>query len=245
MGDYFSTQAVDYSRYRPDYPGVLYEQLLSLVPNRGAAWDCGTGNGQVAKVLAGHFDHVVATDISQSQLAEASAPENVEFAVATAEASGLASASVDLITVGQAIHWFDFERFWQECRRVAKPNAVLAFWTYGLAQAGLPDNFESYFHGEVVGPYWPPGREHVDCLYDSIEVPFPLLLDQTLSLDLQWDLEHYLGYLSSWSATQAYRAKTGEDPIQLAAEKLQTAWSPQERRQIVWPLKLKLYSLGR
>lgn len=243
MGDYFSTQAADYSRYRPEYPAALYQRLLPLVPSHGRAWDCGTGNGQVAAVLAADFSEVIATDISASQIAESSAPSNVAFAVATAEQSGLEAHSIDLITVGQAIHWFDFEAFWAECQRVARPGAVLAFWTYGLACAGLPDSFEQHYHTDIVGPYWPPGREHVDVLYESIKPPFRCLADEALTLKLDWSLAHYLGYLSSWSATQKYRESLGSDPVLLAQEKLQSIWGEGER-EINWPLALKVYEIS-
>lgn len=246
MGDYFSKQAASYSRYRPEYPEALYERLMPLVPNRGRAWDCGAGTGQVARVLAKHFGEVLATDLSAAQIEQAQGPENVTFSVATAEQSGLAGNGVDLIVVGQAIHWFDFEAFWQECRRVAKPNAVLAFWTYGLADAGLPDNFERHYHSDVVGAYWPPGREHVDCLYRSIQAPFTLLADDTLTLELDWSLEHYLGYLASWSATQRYRDQLGKDPLAAVSAKLVEHWAAgpsSGMRHIRWPLALKVYSL--
>jgi len=243
MGDYFSKQAEAYSRYRPEYPAELYQRLLPLVPNRGTLWDCGTGNGQVAKALAAKFEQVVATDLSAKQIAEAAAPANVRFAVATAENSGLADQSVDLITVGQAVHWFDFEAFWKECRRVAKSGAVLAFWTYGLADAGLPDDYERHYHSNIVGPYWPPGREHVDCLYQSIQPPFDCLADELLSLDLRWSLSQFLGYLSSWSATQAYQEARGEDPVAKAEVELASRWG-EGKRDIRWPLALKVYSLG-
>lgn len=242
MGDYFSVQAADYLRYRPDYPAALYQRLLPRVSNRDRAWDCGTGNGQVAAALAPHFSSVVATDLSANQIAQANAANNVSFAVATAEASGLEDQSVDLITVGQAIHWFDFEAFWAECQRVARPGAVLAFWTYGLASAGLPDHFEQHYHSNIVGPYWPPGREHVDALYKSIKPPFRPVADENLELKLDWDLEHYLGYLGSWSATQKYREARGEDPLLIARQQLQAIWGEGER-EINWPLVLKVYEI--
>lgn len=243
MGDYFSKQSQDYSRYRPDYPASLYQQLLPLVAGRQCAWDCGTGNGQVARVLASTFATVEATDLSAAQIANASGPSNVCFRVATAEQSGLAAKSVDLITVAQAIHWFNFDAFWQECQRVAKPGAVLAFWTYGLASAGLPNDFERTYHSEKVGAYWPPGREHVDCLYESIKPPFPCLLDTQLPLSLEWDLAHFLGYLSSWSATQNYRDQHHADPVQEVSDELASLWG-EGTRQITWPLALKVYRLG-
>ncbi|MEX0681015.1 MAG: hypothetical protein WD097_06500 [Balneolales bacterium] len=65
MKDNFSEQSNQYAEFRPLYPEELFDFLLSLVPDRYSAWDCGTGNGQVAGQLANYFDKVAATDISR------------------------------------------------------------------------------------------------------------------------------------------------------------------------------------
>ncbi|MEK7716601.1 MAG: SAM-dependent methyltransferase, partial [Pseudomonadota bacterium] len=66
--DHFSQHAGDYARYRPDYPEALFAFLTKSVTQHELAWDCGTGNGQAALGLAGHFDRVIATDPSQTQI---------------------------------------------------------------------------------------------------------------------------------------------------------------------------------
>ena len=58
MKDNFSIQAKYYAKYRPLYPQELYDFILSFVPGKKLAWDCGTGNGQTANVLAQYFDNV-------------------------------------------------------------------------------------------------------------------------------------------------------------------------------------------
>src|SRR5215204_4418200 len=105
--DLFSARAALYSKYRPQYPRPLFDWVTSLVEQHRLAWDCGTGNGQAATSLAAYFDNVVATDASESQIAEAAQHPGVEYRVATAYESGLAARSVDLVTVAQAIHWFN------------------------------------------------------------------------------------------------------------------------------------------
>ena len=109
--DHFSHASDDYRRWRPGYPDELFAWLAAMAPSRAVAWDCATGSGQAAGGLAAHFARVVATDASAAQVAEAEAFGRVEYRVAPAEDSGLPDASVDLVTVAQALHWFEFERF--------------------------------------------------------------------------------------------------------------------------------------
>src|SRR5690349_10648465 len=109
--DRFSAQADLYARYRIDYPPELYAFLLATVPRRQRAWDCATGNGQVAAVLAQYFKHVDATDISQAQLDQAAARPNITYQLAPAEHTPFPDNSFALITVAQALHWFDQEAF--------------------------------------------------------------------------------------------------------------------------------------
>ena len=69
MKDNFSGHSSDYARYRPAYPDALFAFIYERLACFDAAWDCGTGNGQVAGRLAERFDRVYATDLSANQLA--------------------------------------------------------------------------------------------------------------------------------------------------------------------------------
>ncbi|MEO1411375.1 MAG: class I SAM-dependent methyltransferase [Bacteroidota bacterium] len=138
VNDQFSEQAETYQKYRPHYPPALYRALLERVSQRRCCWDCGTGNGQVASVLAQHFERVYATDISTQQLQRAVAHERIEYRVERAERTRFKDEQFDLITVGQALHWFDFEAFGREVERVAQPRAILGVWGYQLLRGG-PD----------------------------------------------------------------------------------------------------------
>ena len=114
--DRFSAQAAQYARYRIDYPPELYAWLLPQVAVRIRAWDCATGNGQVAAVLAQYFEEVEATDLSESQLAQAPLLPNVHYRVAKAESTPFPDERFDLITVGQAVHWFEEPAWHREAR---------------------------------------------------------------------------------------------------------------------------------
>ncbi len=159
FADHFSAASADYARYRPDYPDRLFAYLADRAPGRRRAWDCATGNGQAARGLARHFAEVIATDASAQQIASAPPHRRVSYRVAPAEDSGLPDESVELITVAQALHWFDRPRFWPEARRVLVPRGVIAVWCYDLLSIDAEvDAVVGRLYRDVVGPYWPPER---------------------------------------------------------------------------------------
>ena len=170
--DHFSDLASDYVRYRPRYPEALYTYLATLTPGHERAWDCGTGNGQAAHALTPHFTHIVATDPSADQLALAVPHARIDYRAEPAEQTTLAPASVDLVTVATAVHWFDFDRFYAEVRRLLKPGGVIAVWSYLLLRIlpAVDAILDGYAHG-FMGTYWPPERRYVNEAYQTI--PFP------------------------------------------------------------------------
>jgi SAM-dependent methyltransferase len=241
--DHFSASAAGYASYRPGYPPALFEWLASIVPDRDRAWDCGTGSGQAAGPLSRHFAHVVATDPSASQLAHAGRHPRVGYAAMRAECSALASASVSLVTVAQALHWFDQPAFYAEARRVLVARGVVAVWSYGLLTLHDPrlDEIVHHFHRATVGPYWPPERRLVDEGYGTIALPFDRIDAPLFSMTADWTLEHFAGYLSTWSAVQRARAQTGTDPLPAVSDLLRRSWGPgQQARRVEWPLTLRI-----
>ena len=240
--DHFSKQAADYAKFRPRYPQKLFEYLGSIAPNRGLAWDCGTGNGQAAVGLATVFDHVIATDASEKQIANAQPHEHVEYRVAAAENSSIKSGIIDLIMVAQALHWFDLDRFYAEARRVLKPNGVLAASAYKFFHItpAIDEVVNRRYYEEVVGAFWPPERMLVEKFE---ELPFPFAEIETPSFEMiaQWHLEHLVGYLRSWSATQRFIAANERDPVTEIDDNLRDAWGDAEQtRKVVWPLILRV-----
>src|SRR4051812_11083256 len=171
--DYFSDQSKIYAAFRPTYPDELYQFILSHLKHRDAAWDCATGNGQVAQHLARHIHKVYATDISQQQINHAYKADNIEYSVCKAEQTAFAKNQFDLITVAQALHWISTEEFYQEVRRTARPGALLAIWGYSLLSIdrALDLLFLDFYH-RIVGPYWDEARKLVEEEYRSIPFPF-------------------------------------------------------------------------
>ena len=243
--DHFSNQAEDYSVYRPEYPPELYAWLSSLCEDQALAWDCATGNGQAAVALTNHFSYVIGTDASESQIYRAMIYPRVEYEVALAHQSPLKDHSVDLITVAQALHWFDFEAFFQEVKRVAKPNAVLAVWCYELHHISTAvDAVIQHYYDEIIGKFWPPERRHIEQAYGCIEFPFETIKAPKCEMNKQWTLKHLVGYLGTWSATQRYMEEHGQDPRIQILEKLGEAWGEDETKSVRWPVTVKTFRIN-
>lgn len=242
--DHFSAVARDYAAHRPTYPEGLYAWLAGQAPARRRAWDCATGSGQAARGLAAHFEQVIATDASAEQLAQAPSHPRIHYRVARAEASGLEAASIELVSVAQALHWFDLPAFFAEAERVLVPGGLLAVWTYNRIDTGEPriqSQLARYYH-ETVGPYWPPERRHVEAGYAELGFPFPTLAPPAFDMRVHWTLAQLLGYLRSWSATARYIAACGRDPTGPLAEVLAPLWG--EVREVRFPLILKVGRKG-
>lgn len=239
--DHFSGHSELYSRYRPVYPAALYRFLADQAPSKALALDCATGSGQAAFGLAPLFRHVIATDASAAQLEKAEPAANIEYRVAPAEQSGLEDSSVDLITVAQALHWFDGERFYAEAERVLKPGGVLAVWCYGLLYCESAIEAQiSYLYRDIVGPYWPPERIHIEQGYHDLPFPFKEQSSPEFYMTAEWDLQQLLGYLRTWSAVQRYTREKGHDPLDLVEQELAELWGdPLHHRPIRWPLSLR------
>jgi SAM-dependent methyltransferase len=241
FSDHFSSTAAGYASYRPGYPAALFEWLARTASNHAVAWDCGTGSGQAAIALAEHFTLVVATDPSTAQLAHAASHPRVHYAAMPAERSALASGSANLITVAQALHWFDAPAFFAEARRVLAPRGVIAVWSYGVValQDDVLDDIVRRFHGETMGPYWPAERRLVDDGYRDLTLPFEPIAPPHFTMTAMWTLSQLAGYLSTWSAVQRARSATGTDPIGMVVDSLRPAWGREgEVRRVEWPLTL-------
>jgi SAM-dependent methyltransferase len=239
--DHFSRQAADYAKFRPRYPREMFEYLGTVASSRKLAWDCGTGNGQAAVQLAEVFDRVIATDASEKQIANAHLDERVEYRVAPAEDSGIQSGVLDLIMVAQALHWFDLDRFYAEARRVLKPDGALAASAYNLLQIeSAIDEVVNRYYFEVVGPFWPPERKLVENFAD-LPFPFHEINPPKFEMVAQWNLDHLLGYLRTWSSTQRFIAAKGRDPLEQITDDLSSAWGDrQQTRNVTWPLVVRV-----
>jgi hypothetical protein len=241
MKDNFSQQSSLYSQFRPDYPAELFEYILKVVPHKKTAWDCATGNGQSAFSLSSHFEKVIATDISSKQLDNAEKAQNIFYSVQPAEQTNIESNIIDLVTVAQAIHWFDFEKFYAEVKRVAADNAVIAVWCYTLLRINEPINavLDNYHFSTMAG-YWDAERKYVDEGYQTIPFPFEKIKTPGFFIEKYWTIDELEGYLNTWSALQKYIAVNKRNPVPELIKSIQPFWGNNSKQKIIFPIQLLL-----
>lgn len=241
--DHFSGHAGDYAAHRPAYPAELFEWLASQTPGRKLAWDCATGNGQAAIALANHFERVVASDASNSQIEQAARQAKVEYRVERAERSSLEANTVDLVTVAQAWHWFDHVAFEREAGRVLRPRGILAAWAYQLAriEPGIDDLVYTLYENRL-GEYWPPERQHIENGYRDLDLTWPAIDVPRFEMIAKWNLDQMLAYLATWSALRRYVSERDENPLDAMRGAFVKAWGdPQCIKTVRWPLVIRAW----
>jgi len=187
------------------------------------------------------FDRVIATDASETQIANAQSHERIAYGVAPADNSGIAPETIDLIMVAQALHWFDLDCFYAEARRVLKNNGVFAASAYNLLNVEPAiDLVVNRYYYKVVGPFWPPERKLVEQFAD-LPFPFSEIDSPKFEMTAQWNLDHLLGYLQTWSSTQRFIAAHSSNPLEQVIDELRAAWGDsQHARNVTWPLVLRI-----
>ena len=247
FNDHFSGHAATYREARPLYPDALFDWLADQVAHRNLVWDTGCGNGQASVALAARFARVFATDPSANQIENAERRPNIDYRVEPAEQCSLASASADLVTVAQALHWFDFARFFPEVQRVLKPGGFFAAWAYSDCRVtSAVDVHKDRVYVDLTGTYWPPERELVETGYRTIPMPvgagapFEEIAAPSFVMSVSWNAPQFLAYLRSWSATQRYIKANGVDPVAIVENDLIAAWGdPEMRREVRWDFHLR------
>ncbi|KAK9930245.1 hypothetical protein M0R45_027288 [Rubus argutus] len=182
MAGLFDKQAEVYSEARPTYPKEWYSKLAGLTPQHSLAWDVGTGNGQAALGLAEHYEQVLASDISESQLKHAFQHPRVRYihtpmSISEDEMVNLIGGghenSVDLVTVAEAVHWFDLPKFYSLVKRLLrKPGGTIAVWAYNKLLVS-PD-FDPVFNHfrEKCIPFQNPNLIYIRENYRTLPFPF-------------------------------------------------------------------------
>ena len=244
--DYFSHDSNSYSKHRPGYPDSLFSYLSSITKDHDLAWDCATGSGQSAVQLAQHFNRVIATDASESQISHAVKHAAVHYCVSRAENSAIEANSLDLITIAQALHWFDLTAFTAEVDRTLKEGGILAAWSYNLLAIRADiDELINELYGNILGQYWSVERRMVEQGYKSFEFPdtdYTELSTPDFSMSLNWNFEQLLAYLSTWSAVKAYISENDQNPIGSIHDRLLTRWGNVESQMpVAWPLTVRVW----
>jgi ubiquinone/menaquinone biosynthesis C-methylase UbiE len=239
--DHFSKQSSTYAKSRPRYPRELFEWLSNQCAHHRRAWDCATGNGQAALSLTEHFDQVIATDASPNQIRNAFPHPRITYQVATAERSGLADESADLITVGTALHWFNQQAFFAEANRVLTPDGVLAVWSYaGTRGSPVLNAVLDEFAFQTLLEYWSEGaKRNWIGRYKDVLLPFEPIVAPQFFCREEWTFEQLIDYLNSWSAVQTYKDVRGVNPLDQVEPAIRRAWGHSPRQWLTWELWLK------
>lgn len=241
MKDNFSKDADLYAQYRPHYPLELFQFIFQFCPQKLKAWDCGTGNGQAATILSSAFKQVYATDISAAQMEQAVAIPNIHYSLQPAEHTQFPEEYFDLITVAQAIHWFDFEAFYQEVLRVSKKSAVLAVIGYDRIKIDATiDAIIDEFYFNQIGPYWDKERKWIDEQYKTIPFPFKEIDAPPFMIQYQWTLQHFIGYINTWSAVKHYIKANDSNPTNQLKSLLTPLWSDKEEKDVRFEILLRI-----
>ncbi|KAK6913721.1 Methyltransferase type 11 [Dillenia turbinata] len=263
MATLFVKQAKDYSLARPHYPQQLFQFIASKTLQHDLAWDVGTGSGQAAESLAGIYKNVIATDTSEAQLEFAPKLPNIQYKRTppklTMEELKLTVAqesTIDVITVAQAVHWFDLSTFYQEAKCVLKrPHGVMAVWCYTNPRVNKTmDQIFDRFYAKDCGPYWDmTGIGLIDDEYRTLEFPFEPVegLDHTgpfqFKSEKKIDLEDIFAFIKSWSAYQTAKDKGIELLREEVVEEFEKAWKKDGDGQKVasFPIHLRIGKVGK
>jgi ubiquinone/menaquinone biosynthesis C-methylase UbiE len=194
--DNFSAHSYEYQKCRPAFPVEMIWEIVELVKNRNLAWDCGTGNGQVAELLSPMFEEVIATDISENQIRHSIKKNNIVYKVEAAETPSLRKNSVHLIIVAQAVHWFNFNLFYKEVNRILKQEGVIALLGYPLPSISPAiDTVIHHLYNTILRGYWDKERMHVDEEYRTIPFPFVEVYLKRYVMKYQWTFGQLVGFL--------------------------------------------------
>lgn len=246
MKDLFSSRSDLYAKFRPTYPEALFHFLASKAKAAERLWDCATGNGQVAGPMSGFFAEVYATDISSSQISNAVQAPNIFYSVQPAEKADFADDYFDMITVSQAIHWFNFDAFYKEAFRTLKHDGVFAAMGYGMFNVIDDDRIDretQVFYHDVTGPYWDTERKYVDEHYRNIPFPFEEMETPAFSIDKKWTRADLMGYLSTWSAIKNYIRINKKDPLLDLNAQLLPDWPEDQEKHIRFPVFMRIGTL--
>lgn len=236
MKDRFSGHSSEYSRFRPSYPKELIDFLVSQTKSQNLAWDCGTGNGQLAVLLSEHFKEVHATDLSTQQISNAERRSNIIYRTATAEDAEF-NLKFDLISVAQAIHWFDLNRFYDNAKRHLNKEGIIAAIGYSLLRVNPEvDKVLDHFYHDLIHSYWDFDRKQVEEHYRNLPFPFREIEAPEFEAVYDWPLERLLGYLNTWSAVKNYIREHNENPVEIIAKDLRKSWGDRETLSVSFPI---------
>ncbi|MGA9745702.1 MAG: class I SAM-dependent methyltransferase [Nitrososphaeraceae archaeon] len=223
---------------------MLFEFLSTITPQKNLAWDCATGNGQAAIGLSKYFKNVIASDASKNQIQHGFQRKNINYKIFPAENANLDNDSVDLVTVAQALHWFDFEKFYINVKRVGKKDGIIAVWSYDMHKINPQiDNISSQLNvdGEILGNYWAKETKYVKEKYKTIPFPFKEISVPAFKTTLYWNLLQLWNYMQTWSSVKKYYSENKQDPLDLVKSELKNLWGDElNKKEVTWNINIRV-----
>lgn len=240
--NWFDDGGSSYAQFRPTYPSSLAKYLADSCQTHEKAVDVGCGNGQLTSLLSPYFTEVIGTDPSADQIANARTAKNITYLTSPAEKLPSECNGANLITAAQAAHWFKLSEFYSESQKIAKSDAVIALISYGVLNLPnhLNDRFQKFYWQEI-GPLWPAERKLVDNAYRDLDFPFNEFKAPEFSIELEWDINQLLGYISTWSAVKAMRQQNKESILLTFGQDIKSLWGdPTQKQKISWPINMRI-----
>lgn len=211
--------------------------------------------------LAGIYKNVIATDTSLKQLEYAPKLPNIRYeqtppVLSMAELEKLTpQGSLDLVTIAQALHWFDAPSFYEQVKWVLKKtHGVIAAWCYTIPRVNPSvDSVFDRFYTVDSNPYWDPARRFVDAEYRSIDFPFEAIDGAADTGPFEFetekimDLQDYFMYIRSWSAYQTAKEKGVELLNKDVVDEFERAWNQSGsngHKAVKFPVFLRIGKVG-
>ncbi|WLQ16765.1 class I SAM-dependent methyltransferase [Hahella aquimaris] len=229
----FDDKAEIYAKARPHYPKALYQWLADACDGHERVWDAACGNGQAAANLREYFSVVEASDVSAAQIENAPTYHGVHYSVQPCEQTGYPDDYFDAVCVALALHWFDYEKFWPEVKRVLRPGGLFAAWGYSWPHLGMElDGVLEQSLLQVIEPYWAPQNLLLWNEYKEVPFPFEPIRTPRFELIMPWTLDEFFSYLHSWSATRRCMEDRGDSFFAESYARMKEAWGGGETRPV-------------
>lgn len=230
--DYFGqkTAAERYAKGRPRFHLFVIEKIgkfLALEKPLKMALDVGCGTGLSSVALKEISESVVGIDVSIEMLNQAKKTEGIEYFLASAENLPFDGAKFDLLTISQAIHWVDKEKFFAEADRVLKKDALIAAYD-NYFQGQMIDNgaFNDWYKNEFLAhyPVPPRGKREFEKSGENSE-SFVLKHEEFNENALEFSLEELVDYLLTISNVIA-KIENGAESVETVSEWLTKSMKP-------------------
>ncbi|RUP48951.1 S-adenosyl-L-methionine-dependent methyltransferase [Jimgerdemannia flammicorona] len=222
--------------FRPNYTPALYDLIYRFHAGHGGKFldvvDVGTGTGLVAEALSEKFDKMLSNAVQKP---------NIDYQEASAERLPFADSRVDVITSGQAFHWFDHPKFFGEAKRILKPRGTLAIFGYSVSiikdNKEATDIFYEYATGLIGKVHWYFSHEG----HDTTNLGS---VSQNQFMEHQITLDWFETFAKTWSTYANYREKhpEAEGPAERMIRRLSKAIGVKDRDTetfaVQWPTVL-------